>query len=109
MICYKVKVKKTGSRSDGTKLNRSTFFSSGFSWFVLLLGSMFENLGKLVVVKHPLLDRSFLVHLINFIIGEPVSDGCQELPESVLVDHPNIVFIKTSKCILDNILGVCAL
>merc|ERR1719422_810718 len=88
------------------KINNS---SSGSSGFILLLGSVLENLGKLIVVKHSLLDGSFLVHLINFIISEPVSNSCQEFPQSVLVNHSHIVFIKTSKCILDNILRVSAL
>ena len=35
------------------------------SWLILLLGSMLEYLGKLIVVKHPILDRSLSVHLIN--------------------------------------------
>merc|ERR1719422_3052189 len=83
--------------------------SSGSSRFILLLGSVLENLGKLIVVKHSLLDRCLLVHLINLIIGEPVTDGGQELSQSVLVKHSDVVFIKTSKCVLDNILGVCAL
>ena len=44
-----------------------TDFTLQYSWFILLLGSMLQNLGELIVVKHSILDWSFSVHLINLL------------------------------------------
>ena len=38
--------------------------------FLLLLGSMFQNPGKLLIIKHAILDGGFAVHFINFFFGE---------------------------------------
>merc|ERR1712029_261620 len=73
------------------------------------LGSVLENLGELVVVKHAILDRSLSIHLVNLIISEPVTNGGRQLPESVLVKEANIVLVKTSKRVLDDILGISSL
>jgi hypothetical protein len=40
---------------------------------ITLLSPMLQYPGELCVVKHAILDRSLSVHLINFIISEPVN------------------------------------
>ena len=97
-----------------------------FLGLIILLCSMLQYPCKLCVVKHTILDRCLPVHLIHVIISKPVSsifrlinldkkyklpvsDGGQQLPQSVLMDQANIVLIKTSKCIFDDIFWVCAL
>ena len=78
-------------------------------WLVLLFGSVLKDLGELVVVEHPLLDRGLLVHLVHLVVGEPVPDGGEQLPQSVLVQHPDIVLVKTPECVLDHVLGIRSL
>ena len=70
---------------------------------------MFEYLGELVVVKHPVLDGRLPVHLVHLVVSEPVPDGRQELPQSVLVNEANIVLVETTKGILDDVLWVSSL
>ena len=70
---------------------------------------MFEYLGELVVVKHPVLDGRLPVHLVYLVVSEPVPDGGQQLPQSVLVDEANVVLVETSKGILDDVLWVSSL
>ena len=70
---------------------------------------MFEYLGELVVVKHSVLDGRLPVHLVHLVVSEPVPDGCQQLPQSVLVNEAGIVLVKTTKGILDDILWVSSL
>ena len=70
---------------------------------------MFEYLGELVVVKHPVLDGRLPVHLVHLVVSEPVPDGGQQLPQSVLVNEANVVLVETSKGILDDVLWVSSL
>merc|ERR1712123_500342 len=77
--------------------------------FVLLLGSVLEDSCKLYIVKHPVLDRSLPEHFIKIIIGEPVSNSGQKLPQPVLMNQANIILVKTSKGILDNLFWVSPL
>ena len=70
---------------------------------------MFQYLGELVVVKHSVLDGRLSVHLVHLVVSEPVPDGCQQLPQSVLVNEAGIVLVETTKGILDDILWVCSL
>ena len=79
------------------------------SRLILLLGSVFEYLGELVVVKHPVLDGRLPVHLVHLVVSEPVPDGCEELPQSVLVDEADVVLVETTKGILDDVLWVSSL
>ena len=79
------------------------------SRLILLLGSVFEYLGELVVVKHPVLDGRLPVHLVHLVVSEPVPDGGEQLPQSVLVQETDIVLVKTSKRVLDDILRVSSL
>ena len=96
------------------------------SHLVLLLGAMLEDPGELVVVEHPVLDGRLAVHLVHLIVGEPeccliqsvvrtggvcspVPDGGEQLPQSVLVQHPDIVLVKTPECVLDDVLGIRSL
>ena len=79
------------------------------SRLILLLGSVFEYLGELVVVKHSVLDGRLPVHLVHLVVSEPVPDGGQQLPQSVLVQETDIVLVKTSKRVLDDILRVSSL
>ena len=70
---------------------------------------MFEYLGELVVVKHPVLDGRLPVHLVHLVVSEPVPDGCQQLSQSVLVNEAGIVLVETTKGIFDDILWVSSL
>merc|ERR1719341_2777965 len=70
---------------------------------------MFEDPGKLCIVKHSILDRSLSEHLIHFIISKPFSNGSKQLPEPVFMNHSNIFFIETPKSILDDIFRICSL
>ena len=79
------------------------------SRLILLLGSVFEYLGELVVVKHSVLDGRLPVHLVHLVVSEPVPDGGQQLPESVLVNEANIVLVEATKGILDDVLWVSSL
>ena len=78
-------------------------------WLVLLFGSVLKDLGELVVVEHPLGNGGLLVHLVYLVVREPVPDGGQQLPQSVLVQETDIVLVKTSKRVLDDILRVSSL
>merc|ERR1719452_96107 len=77
--------------------------------FIIFLCPMLEDSCKLSVVKHSILNGSFPVHLIHFIISKPVSNGGQKLPQSVLVDQTSIFLIKAAKCILYDIFWISAL
>ena len=79
------------------------------SRLILLLGSVLEYLGELVVVKHAVLDGRLPVHLVHLVVSEPVPYGGQQLPQSVLVQETDIVLVKTSKRVLDDILRVSSL
>ena len=79
------------------------------SGLVLLLGTVLEDLGELVVVKHSILDRRLSVHLVHLLLCEPVLDGGQQLPQPVLVHQPHVVLVETSEGILDNVLRVSSL
>merc|ERR1719384_1047192 len=70
---------------------------------------MLQDPGELVVVEHAILDGRLPVHLIHVVIGEPVANGREQLPQSVFVDQANIVLIEATEGILDDILRVCAL
>merc|ERR1719341_2550621 len=70
---------------------------------------MFEDPGKLCIVKHSILDRSLSEHLLHFIISKPFSNGSKQLPEPVFMNHSNIFFIETPKSILDDIFRICSL
>merc|ERR1719508_290616 len=80
-----------------------------FLCFIILLSPMLKYSCKLCVVKHSILDRSLSIHLVHFIISKPVSNGGQQLPQSVFMDQSYILFIKTAEGILDNIFRVSAL
>lgn len=55
---------------------------------VFLLGSMFEDAGKLHVVEVAFLINGCLaVHLVHFLICEAVAHGGEQLPEMVLMDE----------------------
>ena len=79
------------------------------SRLILLLGSVFEYLGELVVVEHSVLDGRLPVHLVHLVVSEPVPDGCEELPQSVLVNEADVVLVETTKGILDDVLWVSSL
>ena len=79
------------------------------SRLILLLGSVLEYLGELVVVEHAVLDGRLPVHLVHLVVSEPVPYGGQQLPQSVLVQETDIVLVKTSKRVLDDILRVSSL
>ena len=64
--------------------------------------------------KRILFDRCsfvFVCLLIYIYCGVcvPVSNGSEQLSESILVKNANIVLVKAAKCILDDILGIGAL
>jgi len=88
--------------------NRVDMISSLLS-LVSLLGSMLQDPGELVVVEHAILDGRLPVHLVHIVVGEPVSNCREQLPQSVFVDQANIVLIETTEGILDDVLRVCAL
>merc|ERR1719392_108827 len=77
--------------------------------FVFLLCSMLKDPGELNIVKHSILYRGFPVHLINIIVSKSISNRCQELPKLVFMNKSDIVLVKTSKGILDNLFRVCSL
>merc|ERR1712020_45089 len=79
------------------------------SRLILLLGSVFEYLGELVVIKHSVLDGRLPVHLVHLVVSEPVPDGGQQLPQSVLVNEANIVLVEAPEGILDDVLWVRSL
>ena len=79
------------------------------SRLILLLSSVFEYLGELVVVKHPVLDGRLPVHLVHLVVSEPVPYGCQELSQSVLVNEANVVLVEAPEGILDDVLWVRSL
>ena len=79
------------------------------SRLILLLGSVFEYLGELVVVEHAVLDGRLPVHLVHLVVSEPVPDGRQELPQSVLVNEANILLVEATKGVLDDVLWVSSL
>lgn len=55
---------------------------------VFLLGSMFEDAGKLHIVEVAFLINGCLaVHLVHFLICEAVAHGGEQLPEMVLMDE----------------------
>merc|ERR1719400_955267 len=70
---------------------------------------MLQDPGELVVVEHAILDGRLPVHLVHIVIGEPVANGREQLPQSVFVDQANIVLIEATEGILDYVLRVCAL
>lgn len=60
----------------------------GGALVVFLLGSMFEDAGKLHVVEVAFLINGCLaVHLVHFLICEAVAHGGEQLPEMVLMDE----------------------
>lgn len=60
----------------------------GGALVVFLLGSMFEDAGKLHVVEVALLINGRLaVHLVHFLVCEAVAHGGKQLPEVVLMDE----------------------
>ena len=67
---------------------------SGIFFLWILLNS---PPGELVVVEHAILDGRLPVHLVHLVVSEPVPDGRQQLPQSVLMDQANIVLIKTTE------------
>ena len=92
-----------------------------FLCFIFFTSPMFQYSSELHVVKHSILDRSFPVHLVHIIISEPINrlssvilainqvhspvTNCgEQLPESIFRNKTNILFIKTAKCILKEIL-----
>ena len=79
------------------------------SRLILLLGSVFEYLGELVVVEHAVLDGRLPVHLVHLVVSEPVPYGCQQLPQSVLVNEANILLVEATKGVLDDVLWVSSL
>merc|ERR1719348_614585 len=76
---------------------------------ILLICSMLENLCKFIVIKHSLLNWSLFVHLIHFIISKSITNTCKQLPKSILMNHTNVVLIKTTKSILYNLLWISSL
>merc|ERR1719510_375313 len=52
---------------------------------------MLQDPGELIVVEHAILDGRLPVHLVHIVIGEPVSNGREQLPQSVFMDQANIV------------------
>ena len=79
------------------------------SRLILLLGSVLEYLGELVVVKHAVLDGRLPVHLVHLVVSEPVPYGGQQLPQSVLVNEANILLVEATKGVLDDVLWVSSL
>ena len=65
--------------------------------------------GELGVVEHAVLDGRLPVHLVHLVVSEPVPDGRQQLPQSVLVNEANIVLVEATKGILDDVLWVSSL
>ena len=85
------------------------FISSNLSWLILLLGPVLEYLGELIVVKHSVLDWRLSVHLVHLVISEPVPDGGEQLPQSVLVYEPHVVFVEAAEGVLNDVLRVSSL
>ena len=64
--------------------------------------------------KRILFDRCSFVFVCLLIyiycgVSVPVSNGSEQLSESILVKNADVVFVKAAKCILDDILGIGAL
>ena len=79
------------------------------SRLILLLGSVFEYLGELVVVKHAVLDGRLPVHLVHLVVSEPVPDGGEQLPQSVLVYEPHVILVEAAEGVLNDVLRVSSL
>jgi len=88
--------------------DKQSFFIS-FLCLILLLCSVFQDPGELLVVKHTILDRGLPVHFVDLVISEPVPDGGEELPEPVLGDHADVLLVEAPEGVLDDLLGVGAL
>merc|ERR1719394_2035690 len=46
---------------------------------------------------------------LNIINSKPVSNRCKQLSQSIFMKNSNIILIKATKCILDNILWIRSL
>lgn len=54
---------------------------------VLVLGPVFQDTCELDVIEIPLLvDRSFSVELVHFLVCKPVPHGCQQLSQVILLN-----------------------
>ena len=70
---------------------------------------MLEYLGELVVVEHSVLDRRLSVHLVHLVVREPVPDGGEQPPQSILVHQPYVVLVEAAEGVLNDVLRVSSL
>merc|ERR1719447_1008030 len=67
---------------------------------------MFQYSCELNIIKHSIFYWGLTKHLVNIIISKPVSNRCKQLSQSIFMKNSNIILIKATKCILDNILWI---
>merc|ERR1719342_1587364 len=70
---------------------------------------MFQYSCELNIIKHSIFYWGLSKHLVNIIISKPVSNRCKQLSQSIFMKNSNIILIKATKCILDNILWIRSL
>ena len=57
--------------------------------------TVFEDPGELDVIKLAVADGSFLVHVVDFVVGETVAQSRQNLTKVVLMQHACERTVKT--------------
>lgn len=75
-----------------TKVNQITCLL-----LIFVMSAVLKNTGELDVVKNPVSDRCFSEHLIDVVIGEPITHRGKKLAESLLVNYAVVLFIETTK------------
>ncbi len=76
---------------------------------ILFLGSVFQNPGELVVVEHATLDGSLAVHLVNLLIGKPITHRCQKFTKVIFMQDALVVLVEAAERVLDHILWIGSL
>lgn len=63
---------------------------------VFILGSVLEYARELHVVEEPVAYRRLAQHLVDVVVGEPVTHCSQQFAQTLLIDHTCVLFIEAS-------------
>jgi len=78
----------------------------------LLVGvfcSVLEDPGELDIVELSVLDGRFLVHVVDFVVTEPVAERGQDLTQVVLVKHASIGIVKAGESVSNDVFRIGSL